>query len=160
VVIALGNATYVPMSVMARRMSRVARRARSRPARPSTPARRCSMPPNGWRRCCPTGPTRRPAKLFADNVALDESFARRARQAVEFSRDTRQRRGRSITAITPDARPRHTASRRRHRAALRPRTVAAESASTSALPRWPRVGIRPITPYPEQVCISSVRGRV
>ena len=39
--------------------------------------------------------------LFADNVALDESFARRARQAVEFSRAHGSVAVESIAAITP-----------------------------------------------------------
>ena len=42
------------------------------------------MPRSGWPNCSRSGPIRRRDDLFADNVALDESLARRARAAAEL----------------------------------------------------------------------------
>ena len=100
-VIALGNATYVPMSVMARRMLELLDEHGLVPVATvdaSTAlldaAQRLAALLSDWTDTAAS-------QLFADNVALDESFARRARQAVEFSRTHGSVAVESITAITP-----------------------------------------------------------
>ncbi len=83
-VIALGNATYVPMSTMARRMLEILddhELVSCASIQPSAAlleaAHRLAILLSDW--------TDRAADaLFADNVALDGSFARRARQAGEL----------------------------------------------------------------------------
>ena len=82
-VIALGNATYVPMSVMARRMLEIVDDHGLIPAAPvqSSPAlidaaHRLAVLLSDWTDSAADG-------LFADNVHLDESLQRRARKASE-----------------------------------------------------------------------------
>jgi CubicO group peptidase (beta-lactamase class C family) len=83
-VIALGNATYVPMSTMAGRMLEIIDDHRVidvAPRRPSAllldAARRLAVLLSNWTDSAAS-------ELFADNVALDESFDRRARQAAKL----------------------------------------------------------------------------
>ena len=84
-VIALGNSTYVPMSVMARRMLEIVDEHGLIPADPPRPsaalvdaAQRLALLLSDWT-------DRAAVDLFADNVALDESLERRARKAAEFT---------------------------------------------------------------------------
>jgi CubicO group peptidase (beta-lactamase class C family) len=83
-VIALGNVTYAPMSVMARRMLAIIDEhgaIRTVDVRPSPAlhdaANRLAMLLSDWTDSAAH-------QLFADNVALDDSFARRARQAADL----------------------------------------------------------------------------
>jgi CubicO group peptidase (beta-lactamase class C family) len=80
-VIALGNATYAPMSVMARRMLEILDHHRLVPAAPRRPspalldaAQRLAELLSSWTDAAAE-------ELFADNVALDESLERRAQHA-------------------------------------------------------------------------------
>jgi hypothetical protein len=82
-VIALGNATYVPMSPMARRMLEIVDDHGLIPAEVTRPsaalldaAQRLALLLSDWT----DGSAN---ELFADNVALDESLERRARKAAE-----------------------------------------------------------------------------
>ena len=100
-VIALGNATYVPMSMMARRMLELLDEHGLVPTatvHASTAlldaAQRLAVLLSDWTDAAAND-------LFADNVALDESLARRARQAVELSRSHGSVAVESIAAITP-----------------------------------------------------------
>ena len=83
-VIALGNVTYAPMSLMARRMLEIVDEHGAIPTADVQPspalqdaARRLAMLISDWTDSSAL-------QLFADNVALDDSFARRARQAAEL----------------------------------------------------------------------------
>ena len=83
-VIALGNVTYAPMSVMARRMLEIIDQhgaIRAVELQPSPALRdaahRLAMLLSEWTDSAAHG-------LFADNVALDDSLDRRARQAAEL----------------------------------------------------------------------------
>jgi CubicO group peptidase (beta-lactamase class C family) len=82
-VIALGNATYVPMSVMARRMMEILDDHRLIPAVQIEPsaalvdaAQRLAVLLSDWSESAADD-------LFADNVALDEPLDRRARKATD-----------------------------------------------------------------------------
>ena len=83
-VIALGNSTYAPMSVVTRRMMEILDDHGLVPSRPRPPdtvlmdaAQRLSVLLSDW--------TDREANdLFADNIALDEPFDRRAVQAAKW----------------------------------------------------------------------------
>ena len=59
------------------------------------------MPRSGSPCCCRTGPTARPNELFADNVALDESFERRAQQAAGSVAAHGTLTVDDVTAVTP-----------------------------------------------------------
>jgi CubicO group peptidase (beta-lactamase class C family) len=83
-VIALGNATYAPMSVMARRMMEILDEHALVPVAVVQPsaalingARRLAALLSWWTDTAAE-------ELFADNVALDESFDRRARRAAQL----------------------------------------------------------------------------
>ena len=100
-IIALGNCTYVPMSVMARRMLEIVADHGLVPAvstRPSAAlldaAQRLAALLSDW-----TDVTAH--QLFADNVALDESLERRARKAAEATARHGTLSVVSVTAITP-----------------------------------------------------------
>ena len=58
-VVALGNVTYAPMSLMARRMLEIIDEHGSIPLRTFSRPQRCKMPPTDSRGCCRTGPTAR-----------------------------------------------------------------------------------------------------
>lgn len=100
-VIALGNSTYVPMSVMARRMLEIVDEHGLIPAasrRPSAAlldaAHRLAVLLSDW--------TDNAAhELFADNVALDESLERRARQAAEWNAAHGALTIETVVAVTP-----------------------------------------------------------
>jgi len=83
-VVALGNVTYAPMSLMARRMLEIIDEHGTIPTADVEPspalrdaAHRLAMLISDWTDSSAL-------QLFADNVALDDSFARRARQAAEL----------------------------------------------------------------------------
>ncbi len=100
-VIALGNATYVPMSTMARRMLEIVD-DHGLVAVPSIwpsaalleAAHRLAILLSDWT-------DRAAAALFADNVELDESLERRARQAGELMSSHGILRVDEVTAETP-----------------------------------------------------------
>jgi CubicO group peptidase (beta-lactamase class C family) len=84
-VIALGNSTYVPMSMMARRMLEILDEHGLAPGVPPAPsaallnaAQRLAGLLSNWT----DGAAR---ELFADNVELDDSFERRARRAAALT---------------------------------------------------------------------------
>ena len=100
-VIALGNATYVPMSAMARRMLEIIDDHGLIPpitCRPSAAladaAHRLAVLLSNWS-------DSEASELFADNVALDESFTRRARRAADMSAAHGALTVVSVDAITP-----------------------------------------------------------
>ena len=74
-VIALANVTYAPMSVMARRMLEIIDEHGLDPTADVRPVAGVAWTPRTDSPCCcRTGPTARRNELFADNVALDDSF--------------------------------------------------------------------------------------
>ena len=100
-VIALGNATYVPMSVMARRMLEIVDDHGLVPAATAAPERgparcgeRLALLLSDWTDSAAD-------ELFADNVALDESLSRRARQASEWTAAHGALTMETVAAVTP-----------------------------------------------------------
>ena len=100
-VVALGNATYVPMSVMARRMVEILDDHGLVPAsacRPSAAllaaAQRLALLLSSWTDGAAT-------ELLADNVGLDESLTRRARQAAEWTAAHGALTSETVAAVTP-----------------------------------------------------------
>ena len=100
-VIALGNATYVPMSVMARRMLEIVDEHGLIPPAPHRPsaalldaAQRLAVLLSDWT----DGGAE---ELFADNVALDEPLERRARKAAESAAEHGVLTVDSVAAVTP-----------------------------------------------------------
>lgn len=100
-VVALGNATYVPMSVLARRMLEIVDDHGLAPAatvRPSADlihaANRLALLLSGWTDSAAN-------ELFADNVALDGSLSRRARQASEWAAAHGALAMESVAPVTP-----------------------------------------------------------
>jgi CubicO group peptidase (beta-lactamase class C family) len=81
-VIALGNATYAPMSVMARRMLEILDDHGVIPADPPRPSRALLDAAQGLAVLLSDWSQDGADALFADNVALDESLERRARKAT------------------------------------------------------------------------------
>ena len=100
-VVALGNSTYVPMSVMARRMLEIIDEHGLIPADPPLPsaalldaAQRLAVLLSDWTDGAAN-------ELFADNVALDESFDRRARKAAESTAAHGTLTVEEVAAVTP-----------------------------------------------------------
>jgi CubicO group peptidase (beta-lactamase class C family) len=100
-VIALGNSTYAPMSVMARRMLEIVDDHGLIPAAPRQPsaalidaAQRLAVLLSDWTDSAAN-------ELFADNVALDESFARRALWAAESTAAHGSLALAAVAAVTP-----------------------------------------------------------
>jgi len=100
-VVALGNGTYVPMSIMTRRILELLDEHGLVPVATThastallDAAQRLAALLSDWT-------DNGAGELFADNVALDESFQRRAQQAVELSRMHGSLSVESITAVTP-----------------------------------------------------------
>ena len=94
-VIALGNSTYAPMSMMARRMLEIIDDHGLVPAAPCQPsaalveaAQRLATLLSSWNDAAAN-------ELFADNVALDDSFSRRF-QLHRFKANLRQVISRSL----------------------------------------------------------------
>ncbi|MEY2582382.1 MAG: hypothetical protein QOE09_2231 [Ilumatobacteraceae bacterium] len=100
-VIALGNSTYAPMSTMARRMLEIVDDhglvpAGSCPASAALVdgARRLAALLSDWTDGAAN-------ELFADNVAMDESYSRRARQASELTATHGSLSAKTVAAVTP-----------------------------------------------------------
>jgi len=100
-VIALGNVTYAPMSIMARRMLEVLDEHALVPATSVTAssalldaAQRLAALLSDWTDTSAN-------ELFADNVALDDSLDRRARHAMELTKTHGTLVVEALAAITP-----------------------------------------------------------
>jgi CubicO group peptidase (beta-lactamase class C family) len=100
-VIALGNSTYTPMSMMARRMLEVIDDHGLVPTAPCQPsaalvdaAQRLAALLSSWTDASAN-------ELFADNVALDDSFSRRARRAGELASVHGALAVEAVAAVTP-----------------------------------------------------------
>jgi hypothetical protein len=100
-VIALGNATYVPMSAMARRMLEIIDDHGLIPAVTCRPSAALTDAAHRLAELLSDWSDSEASELFADNVALDESFSRRARRSAGMRAAHGARTVVSVDAITP-----------------------------------------------------------
>jgi hypothetical protein len=100
-VIALGNSTYVPMSMMARRMVEILDDHGLVPDASCEPSAALVHAAHHLAALLSNWTDEAASELFADNVALDQSFARRAHQAGEMMATHGTLAVETVAAVTP-----------------------------------------------------------